>query len=93
MPRYAVIPRFRLLRAAIVGGATAGTNGNINPFAVPGGFQIVYTGMRVRKRDGTPHHGVGIRPTVPVARTLRGVAEGRDEVLERALAVVGGGAM
>jgi C-terminal processing protease CtpA/Prc len=44
--------------------------------------------MRVTKRDGSPHHGVGIRPTVPVAPTLRGVKEGRDEVLERALLIV-----
>src|SRR5690606_23996188 len=61
--------------APIVGGTTAGTNGNVNMFTVPGGYRVLYTGMRVRKRDGTPHHGVGIAPTVPVERTLQGVRE------------------
>ncbi|HEY2289326.1 MAG TPA: S41 family peptidase [Thermoanaerobaculia bacterium] len=72
----------------IVGGPTAGTNGNINPFALPGGYRVVWTGMKVTKHDGSPHHGVGIQPTVPVARTIQGVAAGRDELLEKAIEVV-----
>ena len=74
--------------AEIVGGATAGTNGNVNPFVLPGGYRVVWTGMKVLKHDGSQHHGVGVRPTVPVTRTIRGVSEGRDEFLERALEVV-----
>ena len=70
---------------AIIGEATAGTNGNIDPFTLPGGYRVVFTGMRVVKRDGTPHHGVGIKPTIPVSRTIAGVRAGRDEVLERAI--------
>jgi len=70
---------------AIVGETTAGTNGNIDPFTLPGGYRVVFTGMRVRKRDGSPHHGVGIKPTIPVTRTIAGVRAGHDEVLERAI--------
>jgi C-terminal processing protease CtpA/Prc len=81
-----IIEHYRL--AEIVGGPTAGTNGNVNPFAVPGGYYIMWTGMKVLKHDGSQHHGVGIQPTVPVAPTIRGVADGRDEVLERAIEVV-----
>ena len=46
--------------------------------------------MKVLKHDGSRHHGVGIAPTVPVSRSIAGVAAGRDELLEKALAVVGG---
>jgi C-terminal processing protease CtpA/Prc len=74
--------------APIVGEPTAGTNGNVNPFTLPGGYTIRWTGMKVLKHDGSRHHGVGILPTVPVSRTIRGVAEGRDEQLERAAAIV-----
>ena len=70
------------------GSPTAGTNGNVNPFTLPGGFRVTWTGMKVLKHDGSRHHGVGILPTVPAARTIRGVTDGRDEVLERAVAVV-----
>lgn len=69
----------------IVGATTAGTNGNVNPFEVAGGFRISWTGMRVLKHDNSQHHGVGIAPTVPVTPTAAGIAAGRDEVLERAV--------
>ncbi len=72
----------------IVGARTAGTNGNVNPFAVAGGFRISWTGMRVLKHDNSRHHGVGIAATVPVQPTPAGIAAGRDEVLERAIEVL-----
>ena len=81
-----IVESFKL--AEIVGGPTAGTNGNINPMVLPGGYQVVWTGMRVRKHDGSVHHGVGIQPTVPATRTLAGVRAGRDELLERAVEAV-----
>jgi C-terminal processing protease CtpA/Prc len=75
----------------IVGGATAGANGNVAAFVVPGGFRIVFTGMRVTGHDGqTPHHLVGVKPDVPVAPTLAGLREGRDDVLDRAVALIRG---
>ena len=72
----------------ILGETTAGTNGNVNPFTLPGGYNITWTGMKVLKQDGSRHHGVGIRPTIPVSRTQAGVAAGRDEILERGVAVL-----
>lgn len=73
---------------AIVGARTAGTNGNINPFTLPGGYSLSWTGMKVLKHDGSRHHGVGILPTIPVQPTLAGLAEHRDEVLEQGLKAV-----
>jgi len=72
----------------IVGGPTAGTNGNINLTDLPLGYGIWWTGMKVLKHDGSQHHGVGILPTVPVTRTIQGIREGRDEQLERALSTL-----
>lgn len=74
--------------AELVGGPTAGTNGNVNPLSLPGGYRVTWTGMKVLKHDGSRHHGVGIAPTVPVSQTLAGVAAGRDEILERAVQIV-----
>ena len=70
----------------ILGEATAGTNGNVNPVTLPGGYTLAWTGMKVLKHDGSQHHGVGIRPTIPLARTQAGVAAGKDELLDRAVA-------
>lgn len=72
----------------IVGATTAGTNGNVNPFGLPGGFTVSWTGMQVLKHDGSRHHGVGIAPTVAVGPTIEGIVAGRDEVLEKAVEVL-----
>jgi peptidase S41-like protein len=73
----------------IVGSTTAGANGNVAVFTVPGGFSISFTGMRVTGHDGrTPHHLAGIKPDVPVVPTIAGLRAGRDEVLERGVALV-----
>lgn len=72
----------------IVGQQTAGVTGNANPFTLPSGYRVWWTGMRVIKHDGSLHHITGIQPTVPVERTLEGVRAGRDEVLEEALNVI-----
>jgi C-terminal processing protease CtpA/Prc len=84
-----IVEHYRL--GEIVGQTTAGANGNVNPFALPGGYRISWTGMRVIKHDGSQHHLVGIPPTIPMTRTIQGVREGRDELLERALQVIRGG--
>ena len=81
-----IVESYRL--AEIVGGPTAGTNGNVNPFMVPGGYLINWTGMKVLKHDGSQHHGIGILPTVPAARTRTGAAAGVDELLQRAIQIV-----
>lgn len=84
-----IVEHYKL--GAIVGEATAGTNGNINPFLLPGGYTVVFTGMKVLKHDGSVHHGIGIQPTVPASRTVAGIAAGKDELLEKAISVVKGG--
>jgi C-terminal processing protease CtpA/Prc len=81
-----IVEHYRL--ADLVGTPTAGTNGNVNSFSLPGGYSIPWTGMQVVKQDGSRHHGVGILPTIPVAPTIQGIAAGRDEVLERGIAAV-----
>jgi C-terminal processing protease CtpA/Prc len=72
----------------IVGQSTAGTNGNTNPFLLPGNFRIVWTGMKVLKHDGSQHHLIGIKPTVLAKRTIQGITEGRDEFFEKALEIL-----
>jgi len=71
----------------IVGGPTAGTNGNVNQIPLPGGYKVTFTGMQVTKQDGSRHHGVGILPTVPVSRTVAGISAGSDELLDRAVEI------
>lgn len=67
---------------------TAGTTGNFAPFEVSGGYRIFWTALKSAKPDGSQLHGVGILPTIPAAPTLKGVIDGRDEVLEKGIEAV-----
>lgn len=75
--------------ATIIGQPSAGTNGNVNPFKLPGDYLVAWTGMKVVKHDGSQHHNVGIKPDIYVEKTIKGVSEGRDEFLEKALEIAG----
>ncbi len=74
--------------AEVVGAASGGANGNVAQAALPGGYGVQFTGMLVVRGDGSPLHGVGVRPDVPAEPTLDGLVAGRDEVRERAVALV-----
>jgi C-terminal processing protease CtpA/Prc len=69
-----------------VGEPTAGANGDVTNFSLPGGLVVYFTGHDVRHADGRQLQRIGIQPHVPVAPTISGLRAGRDEVLERAMA-------
>ena len=73
--------------ATIIGQPTAGTNGNINPFEVSGGYQISWTGMKVVKHNGSQLFGIGFIPDIIVHKTIKGIKEERDEFLEKAIEI------
>ncbi len=83
-----VVEHYKL--GEIIGGTTAGANGNVNTVYMPGGYMMYWTGMKVLKHDGSQHHLVGIKPTIPVVRTLKGITEGRDELFDKAVSVIVG---
>ncbi len=72
----------------IVGDTTAGTNGNVNFISLPGGFHIMWTGMKVLKNDGTQLELLGIAPDIFVQRTIKGVIENQDEYLNEAMIIL-----
>ena len=74
----------------VFGAPTAGANGNIRLVKLPAGFVFQYTGIRVVNYDGSPFHTHGVIPDVPVQRTINGVTQNRDEVLEQALKSLAG---
>jgi C-terminal processing protease CtpA/Prc len=76
--------------AALVGAPTAGTNGNANFIELPGGYRVMWTGMDVRRHDNSVFYCQGFVPDHPVPRTVQGIKDGRDEYLEKAIAVIEG---
>ena len=74
-----------------IGTNSAGANGDVTNFPLPGGFSVGFTGHDVRHADGRQLQRVGLVPDVRVEPTVKGIREGRDEVLERAVAYLNSG--
>ncbi|MBI5326275.1 MAG: hypothetical protein HZB41_13555 [Ignavibacteriae bacterium] len=75
----------------MVGQNTAGANGNINPFTIPGDITIYFSGMKVLNEDNSRFFVKGIEPDIFVNQTIKRIQEGRDEYLEKALEILGVG--
>jgi C-terminal processing protease CtpA/Prc len=76
---------FRSSGALVVGSTTAGADGNVSPFGLPGGLRTMISGIGVFYPDKKPTQRIGIVPDVEVRPTIAGIRAGRDEVLEEAL--------
>lgn len=72
-----------------IGSQTAGADGNVSLITLPGDFKTYMTGLGIFYPDGRETQRIGIVPDIIVLPTLKGIREGRDEVLEKALEVIG----
>ncbi len=68
----------------IIGSQTSGADGNISVFDFKG-FRTLFSGIGVYYPDKGETQRVGIVPDIEVKPTIKGIQEGRDEVLDRAL--------
>jgi C-terminal processing protease CtpA/Prc len=75
-------------KTLIVGSPTVGANGDVTSVVLPGGLVAWFSGHDGRHADGRQLQRVGLQPDVFVRPTLAGVRAGRDEVLERAMAIL-----
>ena len=76
---------FRIHGATIVGTPTAGANGNVVRFSLPGQITVQYSGIGFYYPDGTQMQRTGIIPDIEVYPTMDDIMAGRDEVLEAAI--------
>lgn len=75
-------------RATVIGSTTAGADGNVSSFTLPGGISTMISGIGVYYPDGKETQRIGIVPDMVVKPTIKGVTEGRDEVLEKAVEII-----
>ncbi len=71
-----------------VGSPTAGANGDVTDLSLPGGLYVTFTGQSASHGDGRRLQRRGVQPHVRVRPTIAGLRAGKDEVLERALALL-----
>jgi C-terminal processing protease CtpA/Prc len=73
-----------------IGSPTAGADGDISNFMVPGGIIIGFSAQGVQYADGGQLQRIGLVPDIEVRPTIAGIQSGRDEVLEAAIAYLEG---
>lgn len=70
-----------------IGSQTAGADGDVSYIEFVG-FKSYITGIGVFYPDGTETQRTGVKVDVEVRPTIKGIQEGKDEVLERAIEFV-----
>ena len=74
-----------LPNSIVIGNTTAGADGDVVGIQLPGGINSYFSGIGIYYPDGTETQRVGIIPDIYVWPTVKGIKEGRDELLEKAL--------
>lgn len=72
-------------QVVVMGSGTAGADGNVSSFLLPGGIETMITGIGVYYPDGSETQRIGIVPDIEVKPTIEGFRDGRDELLEAAI--------
>lgn len=73
----------------VVGSQTAGADGNAAWIPLPRGVKTLFSGLGVYYPDGTNTQRTGVRIDYYAELTVEGIKAGRDEVMEKALEVIG----
>lgn len=74
--------------AIVIGSTTAGADGNVSEFYLPGGIKTMISGIGVYYPDGKETQRIGIIPDIEVKPTIEGIKLNKDEVLEKAVDII-----
>ncbi|GAA4786966.1 S41 family peptidase [Olivibacter ginsenosidimutans] len=74
--------------ATVIGSTTAGADGNVSYFDLPGGIRTAISGIGVYYPDGKETQRIGIIPDSICKPTIKGIREGRDELVEKAIEII-----
>ena len=72
----------------ILGNPSAGCDGERREFLMPDGNTVYFTVMGILNPDGGQTQRIGLIPDIEVYPTIEGIKEGRDELMEAAVAYI-----
>ncbi len=74
----------------VIGSTTAGADGNVSAIILPGGISTMISGIDVLYPDGTETQRKGVKIDYRISPTIAGIKAGRDELMEKAVAIING---
>ncbi len=72
----------------VIGSTTAGADGNVSQFYLPGGISTAISGIGVYYPDGKETQRIGIIPDIELKPTVLGIKSGKDELIEKAIELI-----
>ena len=72
-------------RITLIGNNTSGTDGASPSFLIQNNILTFFSGDGVFYPDGKQVQRIGIKPDICAVQTIKGIREGRDDVLDRAV--------
>lgn len=85
---YTVMALRKAPNSIVLGSTTAGADGNMSAIQLPGNISTYISGIGVLNPERTETQRVGIIPDVFMEPTVRGIKEGKDEILEKAIELI-----
>jgi C-terminal processing protease CtpA/Prc len=85
---YGTMALSAIPHAIVIGSNSAGANGNVSRFSLPGGINTQISGIGIYYPDGRETQRFGITPDIEVKPTIEGIRLGKDEVLEKAIEII-----
>jgi C-terminal processing protease CtpA/Prc len=74
----------------IIGSTTAGADGNVSQFYLPGGISTMISGIGVYYPEGKETQRIGIVPDIELKPTIQGIKKGKDELINKAIDIING---
>lgn len=72
----------------VIGSSSAGVDGNVTELPLPNGNHLRFTSFGVYTPEMGQTQRVGLAPDIEVHPTIEGIKEGRDELMEAAIAYI-----
>ncbi|MBK9737857.1 MAG: hypothetical protein IPO92_24145 [Saprospiraceae bacterium] len=76
--------------STVIGSTTAGADGNVSQFYLPGGISTMISGIGVYYPDGKETQRIGIVPKIELKPTIQGITKGQDELINKAIEIING---
>ena len=74
--------------ATVIGSTTAGADGNVSAFYLPGGISTMISGIGVYYPNGKETQRIGIVPDIEIKPTIKGIRNGEDELMKKAIEII-----
>ena len=73
---------------SVIGSQTAGADGEVSTIVLPGGIYTRISSKGIFYPDNSPSQGTGVKINRIVKPTIKGIMDGKDELLEKAINIL-----